>query len=373
MKKPLNLVLTIALSFAAVTTMAPHVSFAASSSDSQTGIKGIQLDANTVVPELVALGIQPQVYKIMPPRLQEQDYPEDQYVLQITLGTLTVDQFTKLKSMYGANSFVQYNAQKNYNLIDFLPRAIQATVNTTFTQTGISGLPLGDVETTDEIHGEIWPFQKNGVSFFTNCWGTTIEVLRSLRSQDIVTPYTLAWPARWTADEYFKDDKYSSKVKESAIRFGDVLVVSQKSDDATMLQHTAFIVNKSIVFEKTDTMDNDPYRLSLRADVISKYKKFFSGEEAFSYRRFSSDKEILPTEVALNPNQYFTPEALKILRETLPEIPFNNLSAGCETGLGGGCDPTITEIHVINVITNPQTGRGVLSGDPNVLKHFRPL
>ncbi|WP_413582391.1 hypothetical protein [Bdellovibrio sp. HCB288] len=373
MNKPMTVVLVAALSFGGVTALLPTFSLAAPTQKSQSGMKGIQLDANAVVPEIVALGIQPQVYKVMPPRLKEQSYEEDQYVLHIILGHLTVDQFEELNSLYGAHSFVQYDSKKNYNLIDFLPRAIQATVNKTFTQTAISGFPLGEVETSEDIKADLWPLQKNGVGFFTNCWGTTIEVLRSLRSDDVVIPYTLSWPSRETADEYFKDDIYSSKTKESALQFGDVLVVSQKSGTDVVIQHTAFIINKSVVFEKTDTMDDDPYRLSLRADVLSKYKRIFEGDEVFKYRHFSSDKEVIPTQNALNPNTFFIPEALRILLQTLPEIPINNLTMGCEIGFGGGCDLTTTEIHVINVVTNPQTGLGTLSGDPKVLKHFRPL
>lgn len=378
MRISLNLALAATLSFGAATTLLPQSAQAGPTEKLQTALTQIPVDPQTVVPEIVALGILPEVYKmratsLTESRLKNLTYLQDRYLLSVGIGRVNAQQFAKLKALYGGLSAVSYDSQRNYNLIDFLPPAIQATVNKTFTQTGISGLALGDVETSDEVREELWGIQKNGVNFFTNCWGTTTEVLRSLRARGPKNPFTLAWPARWTADDHFRNEKYSSTINESSIQFGDVLTVSQKTGEDVMLQHTAFVINKALVFEKTDTMDDDPYRLSLRADVLSKYKEVFKGEEVFQYRRFSVDKEIIPTETAVNPAEYFSPAALKVLRETLPQVPVNNLTFGCETGLGGGCDPTANEIRVIDIVIDPQTGRGVLNGDAEVLKHFRPL
>ncbi|WP_413290712.1 hypothetical protein [Bdellovibrio sp. HCB337] len=328
---------------------------------------GIQLNAKDVVPEIVDLGIQPTVLKITPARLQKLSYKEDQYILQITIGRITADQFSKLKALYGGYSQVPYDQNRSYDLIDFLPPAIQAVVNKTFTAEYYDTSRLIELEwdEKDPDAMDLWALQKSGISFFTNCWGTTMEVLKSLRTPRPESTFTLSWPARWTADDIFKAPEHSSKVKTRSVRIWDVLTISESN----MLQHTAIILGKNLVFEKTDTTDNDAYRLSVRADVHGKYKTLFEGKAKTEYRRFGSRKDPIPTDTPAELSE----NVKKILLNVNPELPVDNVTVGCEVRFGGGCDVVFTEIGYLKLKIDSKTGRGYLTGDQKYMKRFTEL
>lgn len=373
MRKSLNLVLSATLTFAAVSITLPRAAMAAPASKA-SGVSAIQLNPQDVVPEIVALGISPVIYKVTTPQLQKLSYNEDKYALQINIGRVTAEQFAKLKAIYGNFSNVPYDSNKAYDLVDFLPPAVQATVNKTFTPKIYDTSALVSMDfTEDEMTGELWGLQKNGVSFFTNCWGTTIEVLKSLRPRpaDEANTYILSWPGRWDTSDLFMDAKYSSAARENALRFSDVLTVWSKETGTLSIQHTALILGKNLVFEKTDSSENDPYRLSLKADVLAKYTKFFEGKEIIRYRRFGTEKQPIP--MSTPGSDFFPPELTAKILKAIPGLPLDSMEAGCEDRLGGGCDLTYSEMRILKIDIDAKTGRGRLSGDERGLKQFKPL
>lgn len=376
MKKTMKLALSVTLSLSVIGTALcafPATAMAATTAAQKAQASGVLLNAADVVPEIVALGLSPQVYKVTTSQLQQLEYEQDKYVLQINIGRVTQEQFAKLHAMYGSQSQVPYNSNKAYNLIDFLPPVIQATVNHTFEQKSYDTKALWDAfDPSDEsMTGELWGLVKNGASFFTNCWGTSIEVIKFLRDPQMGT-YTFSWPARWSADENLKSDKYSKMVRSNQTRFGDVMLVSMKEAPGYMLQHTAVVVGENLLFEKTDTSDNDAYRLSLKADVLSKYSEIFGKNGKIQFRRFSADKEPLPPEPPLEPD-FFEPATLARLRKLAPEVPFDHLTVGCETRLGGGCDIVYTESRPGQLMIDKNTGRGTIATDANTQKLFKDL
>lgn len=105
----------------------PMQAFAAENSQAVLGVvtrapalSGVQLNPQDVVPEVVALGIQPIILKVKTPKVAKLSYPEDQYVLQIVIGKVSAHQFAQLKALYGNTSQVAYSASRSYDLIDFL-------------------------------------------------------------------------------------------------------------------------------------------------------------------------------------------------------------------------------------------------------------
>ncbi|MBS1970220.1 MAG: hypothetical protein JSU04_07920 [Bdellovibrionales bacterium] len=373
MRKSLNLALSAALILGAVSLALPQSAVATSVAQT-SGVSALQLNPQDVVPEVVALGITPVIYKVTTPQLQKLSYNEDKYALQINIGHVTAEQFAKLKSLYGNFSQVPYDSNKAYDLVDFLPPAIQATVNKTFTPKNYDTSALVSMDfTDDEMTGELWGLQKGGVSFITNCWGTTIEVLKSLHSRPAneANTYILSWPGRWDTGELFMDTKYNSTARENALRFGDALTVWSKETGALSIQHTALILGKNLVFEKTDTSEDDPYRLSLRADVLAKFAKLFEGKEIIRYRRFGPEKQPIPMS---NPGSgFFSPELTAKILKAIPGLPLDSMEAGCEDRLGGGCDLTYSEMRILKIEIDAKTGRGRLSGDERGLKQFKPL
>lgn len=380
MKKTMKLALSATLSLSVMGTALcafPSTAMAAATAAQKAQASGVLLNAADVVPEIVALGLQPQVYKVTTSQLQKLDYDQDKYVLQINIGRVSAEQFAKLHAMYGGQSQVPYNANKAYNLIDFLPPVIQATVNQTFEPKSYNTMALSDAfDVTDEnMTGELWGLMKNGASFFTNCWGTSMEVIKFLRDPQMKT-YTFSWPARWSTDETLKSDTYSKMVRSNQTRFGDMMLVSMKDDGATgemayMLQHSAVVLGENLLFEKTDTTENDPYRLSLKADVLSKYSELFGKNGKIQFRRFSADKEPLPTEAPVS--EPFDAPTLAKLRKLAPEVPFDHLTIGCETRFGGGCDIIYSETRPGQLMIDKNTGRGHIVTDAKTQKLLKPI
>lgn len=376
MKKPMKFALSATLSLSvmgAVLSAFPATASAAVTASQRAQASGVLLNAADVVPEILALGLQPQVYKVTTSQLKNLSYDQDKYVLQINIGRVTPEQFAKLHAMYGGQSQVTYDANKAYNLIDFLPPVIQATVNHTFTSKTYDTMALSnEFDPSDEnMTGELWGLIKNGAAFFTNCWGTSMEVVKFMRDPQLTT-YTFSWPARWSVDETLKSDDYSKMVRSNQLRMGDVMLVSMKDTGmGYMLQHTAVILGENLVFEKTDTSESDPYRLSMRSDVLAKYNELFGKQGKVQYRRFSADKKPLPMETPTK--DPFDNATMAKIHRLAPEVPLDHLSIGCETRLGGGCDIIYSEIRFVQLTIDKNTGRGKLSGDAEVMKHLKPL
>ena len=362
-----------------------RLSLAAALTASFTALTAVQaaeiLDAKKVVPEFVAMGLKPKVTKLVDPRFKELSYDEDKYYLDVRFGKITPEQFKSLKAYFGNVTSVPYVATREYDILDFVQPAMQAVANQTFepvaydTEFIMEKVDFSDENQVDEF---IWGMQKSGLSSFTNCWNTTMEItkLRHPKSDPRKTDYVLYWPGRWQANEELKDSKYSDPVKPEALQTGDVLLVkvAEGADEEGMVQHTAIVLTKNLLFEKTDAGDNDPYRISLREDVLAKYKKVFEGSEIFAYRRFNgAGKEPLPSPKLGIDEKEFKPWFLKALKKANPLLKIDHLTSGCETGLGGGCNLTYIEAHPAKVILNPRTGRGILKADQAVLKRFKAL
>jgi len=379
MKKPMNFALTATLSLSligAVLSALPALAIAAvTASQGAAQASGVLLNAADAVPEIVALGLRPQVYKVTTSQLQNLDSEQDKYALQVNIGRVTAAQFAKLHAMYGGQSQVAYDTNKSYNLIDFLPPVIQATVNHTFTVKKYDIAALSDdyYASDESMKGELWelsPLVKNGVTLVTNCWGTSIEVVKHLRDPQL-NNYIFSWPSRQNVDFDLKSDKHSKMVRSNQLRFGDMMLVSKKEGADFMLQHTAIILGENLVFEKTDTSENDPYRLSLKSDVLAKYEELFRSKGRVQFRRFSADKEPLPIKSPLK--EPFEIAAMEKIRRLAPEVPLDRLNVGCESGLGGGCEVFYTEIKTVQLIIDKNTGRGKLVGETEVMKLLKPL
>lgn len=338
-----------------------------------------RLKASEVVPEFVAMGLNPEVYKQVDRRQLELYEEEDKYYLEIRFGKLTSDQFDSLKAYFGGFSQVTYSPEREYDLLDFLPPAIQAVANQVFepvylSSNGRAGR-MGEKLGLRENH-ILFSADKNGMSNFTNCWNTTIEILQNIRSLKAGTSseYMVYWPGRWETNDLLSEDKYSDLIDEREVRTGDVIIFKQRNTeiDFTMIQHTAFVLTSELVFEKTDTSENDAYRISLRRDVQKKFEKFFEKELIVEHRRFGGPGKRRIDGPKL-PSKLMSKKERQVLAKLFPKVNLDCVVGGCETGLGGGCDYQLSEVHVTKITTNPATGRGILSGDQAVLKRFKPL
>lgn len=335
--------------------------------------------------DFAEFGIQAKAVKLVDPRFKSLAEPEDRYYLEVKLGRLTLEQYNSMMALYGNKSRVAYDAKKEYDLVDFLHPAIQATVNQVFGYNtyDTSGLTDFDPESVpeDDIM-VIWPIQKNGVSSYSNCWNTTTQILRLQHASTDPNNmlYQIYWPGRWNINDELKSDEISSAVSAAQTRAGDALLVSnvgpmdEAVDASGMIQHTALLLSDSLVFEKTDSTEDDPYRISFRRDVLTKYERIFEKGLRIDYRRYNqTGQKTFSFATASTLKESLTAKGFALIQKLVPALVNIPLVSGCETGLGGGCDVVTTELHDFKVITNPKTGRGIFYGPKKVLDRFFPL
>lgn len=348
------------------------VLFTALSLNAQT-----RLNAKDVVPELVAMGLNPVVYKHTDRRQLKLSEPEDRYYLEIRFGNLSRGQYNALMAHFGNASQVPYNATRDYELLDFVHPSIQAVANQIYEPVYLTAGPsvsLMDAPGMSE-DADMFAVQKNGISNFTNCWNTTTEILCIVNGQrNHVNPeFYLYWPGRWEASDWFSEPDYSDQVSPLASRLGDVLVIKEKGfADTSMLMHTAYLLTSKLVFEKTDSSENDPYRIALKDDVLAKYARLFEDRLVVDYRRFGGRGKT-PIAPPTFPTGSFQKEHKRVLKKHFPQVDLDCVVFGCETRLGGGCDPIASEVKVTKLTINKKTGRGILNSERGVLKRFKPL
>lgn len=335
--------------------------------------------------DFAQFGIQAKAVKLVDPRFESLAEPEDKYYLEVKLGRLTLEQYNSMMALYGNHSRVAYDAEKEYELVDFLHPAMQATVNQVFADKSYDTSKLWDFDLESMPEDDVtylWPLRKNGVGSFSNCWNTTTQILRlqhpSADPNDM--RYQIYWPGRWDINDELKSDELSSAVPAEQAQAGDALLVSDAGEQASMvsegglIQHTAIVISESLVFEKTDSSASDPYRISFRKDVLTKYQRIFETGLRVDYRRYNqAGQKTFGPAAAYNLKSFLSAKAFSLLKKLVPEIVELNLVSGCETGLGGGCDVMTSELHNFKVITNPKTGRGIFYGPRKVLDRFLPL
>lgn len=341
------------------------------------------LNAASVVPEITALGIRAQVEKLVDPRFAQLRENEDKYYLNIKLGRLSQGQFAQLQALYGRQNFTTYRADREYNLIDFLPASMQAVANQVFKPVHYSFSflqepPYDNFQGSPNFENDEMDYaalSKNHMSSQTNCWNTTIENLNYLyfNRPNSQKSYGLYLPGRWQADEALKSDVSSSPVASGRERIYDGMLFSMVNagvaDDPGMLQHSAILLGSKIVFEKTDGQENDPYRISLRADVEAKYRRIFENLLKIEFRRYGK----APIEVRGLRNDFSPAIREMISRGTRKPSTSMQIGGGCETSFGGGCDYYLYEKHTARVVKNPRTERGILQAPQSLLLRFEGL
>lgn len=321
---------------------------------------------------------QVEVLKKKSTRLESLDYDLDKYFLEIHFGKLTRSQFINLKEKFGNFSQVPYSARREYQLLDFLHPAMQAVANQTFEDQYYSMQSYFDFDYDDDTF-ELYMFERNGISSYTNCWNTTLEITRMMQNGAKLTDQTfqLYWPGRWNVDDVINAETFGTNLQRDDLQYGDMIIVNSiahlMGGSGYMLRHTAIALTPNLVFEKTDSSGSDPYRISLLEDVLKKYETIFleENELQIKYKRLlDEEKNSLPkvTEYA-----EFSPMIRGHLNDQFPQNNLDRLYSGCETRLGGGCDMIYSEVHNTGVRIYSRTGRGILTAPQKVLRRFKGL
>ncbi len=326
----------------------------------------------TVFPELAREGIEGTVEKRVDPRLLRLAQENNRYYLDVRFGALDEQRFERLRKFFGGHSQVPFAEGRRYALVDFLHPATQALVNHTYTTSLFGTRELREAGGPElEEDPMFLELSQNGISIMTNCYNTTAELLRYLHPVHRGSTLLLYFPDRFEADGWFSDDAFSTKVREADVEPGDALVVTQTDElsETSTIAHTALVVSKEVVFEKTDVSDDDPYRLALRKDVVAAY----SGPGfSVGYRRFNgAGKQPLP-EKALPTNEV-SPAYMAAIARAHPALKPDNITVAQDVGFAGSTNPQPNEIQPVNVVVDPTTGRGMLEGERSVLARFVAL
>lgn len=288
---------------------------------------------------------------------------ENRYLLNVSLGKLSATQFNYLKSyfaLFRGSRTQEFQAEKHYNLSYFLPNAARALLNHRFVtqRTKIRSL------TTDEkLHLELekkYGSQDNflnyvdqlltktgGVHSVTNCWNTALELTKNIFGQN---EFKLYWPGRIQVSDLLQDSKEYFVEVQTPVP-GDLMVVEYTTPDSNgyyYLSHAAVYIQPGIVFEKTDSTDYDPYRLSLIEDTL-KWSKRNLPNSRIRFLRAVKHLGNAINGVSLSETiQSEFPRPNLDINDFLPESLHNKqLVTGHELRFGGGFDENVTIIETI--------------------------
>lgn len=341
------------------------------------------LPPELAVPELMRMGLEGlSVEKVFHHRLEKFLDPEDRYFLVVRLGRLTETQFNRIDKLYGNRSPADYNPEREYRLKDFLPPVVQAVLNKTFTPIGYDlsflkkssyqrkirklkkASPIGEEGLM--VDGLLW----NGLSTETNCWNATVETLNAINAG--TSTYRIFTPPRWEIDRELKSAYFGKPVtSESKLQQWDTLLISEKSPytGIEILQHTALVINKQLVFEKVGSTADHPYRLSLRQDVIGKYRRALADTYRSEYRRYGSGY-MLFRDTGFRSEAY--PKLTsKIIGKISPVVQPERLTYGCDSGQEDKCTYSFQVVETLIVESGSQGG--TLRGSGRILSRFQSL
>lgn len=377
------------------------------SAEAAESVAGV-LTLADVLPEAQGLGISDaRVRKLFDKRFNEirSEFEENKYYLEVTFPSLGQAQFDGLMKLFGGHSRVTFTPGKAYELSDFLHPAMQALGAQTYEGIGYVGasdltdlLDLFPEGGTDEQirkrdlfaalwHNEFWSQ--------ANCYNTSAELVRMMHpAQGGNMDMFLYLPDRFQADGWFggglrqslnlpESDAFSRRVDDAQVAFGDVLVVRAKNrsfSDYPLLAHTAIVLSQKLLFEKTDSSRNDPYRVSLRADVVKMYERKFADTLVLDYRRFNGEgtqpipAPKLPTgEIPDDGIDGSVHRMRERIKSDYPDLKIDNVTLSTDEGFGVGAIATNpSEIEPATVVID-SNGRGTLHADSRVLARFTRL
>jgi hypothetical protein len=237
--------------------------------------------------------------------------------LSFKLGRLTLSQFTQIKETYSgwsgaAKSKAIFLPEREYELIDFLPVAMQALVGKRFEERTID-VPA-DVSPPRSIRD---PFS---INLSSNCWTTAYEIQRHA-SDAFVAFYVAPNQIRKVLEDNSVSDVVkslnqtelaleNSQLRNQSIKPGDTLYIygpgALLQTDASAiaaskeeLLHVAIFLDDDVYFEKSAKESQSAYRIASFSDIRKKYSDKSTGsteQYRYVFRRFGKAELKHPAE-----------------------------------------------------------------------------
>jgi len=161
-------------------------------------------------------------------------------VLEIVLGPLTKKAFNDINRYFSSQSKPVYLEQKQYRLVEFLPPLFQALEGWQFSPILESyewpHIPQEDVDNGSVEIADLARFSNNKtpVATLINCWTTAYEILRNWKTPGHSTEVDITWLSRTTATTILTQEKMTRLKTSEKLKFGDLLVFSDFSDDTAV-------------------------------------------------------------------------------------------------------------------------------------------
>ncbi|WP_010475587.1 hypothetical protein [Acaryochloris sp. CCMEE 5410] len=203
--------------------------------------------------------------------------------LGFEFGRLTYRQWERLVTTYAAwhnrRNLADYDRDRNYNLMDFMPPIMQAWNRHRFHEQEVTTSPSSSRQ----------PQSRSATRLAANCWGTLYEILR-LAKQDNPPAPTLFVTDSHPMLQLLR--QRSMKIQAHP-QTGDIVLVYHQHGNRTYLDHVALAVDQQLYFEKAGAGDDVPYRL---IDHQTLEQIWNPDIYTFEYRRPYSQQQWQPPE-----------------------------------------------------------------------------
>ncbi len=311
------------------------------------------------------------------------DYPRwpafDNYVLDIEIGPLNKAQYDILVRTFMTKSPPKFSARSKFQLVEFLPPFIQALNGLQFNPLyeDFNWPQLSDEALKNSVElNDLERFRsyKTPLTTLINCWTTAYEFLRTWKAEDENFDIDITWLSRSTATQLFMSEALTQLTPPQPPRFGDVLVFSDYNNgpDEQMIQHAAIFVLPGLYFEKTDSTEDDAFRLVLESDIQRKYKEALGSKGRAALYRLNPDTKLKRLKASLPLSaeyaDLFGPYISK------PDLDTITFQFDWAAGLGGNSRPEFHPYRLREIGIRSMEGRGILDASNTLREQFtQPL
>ncbi|WP_299484516.1 hypothetical protein [Acaryochloris sp. IP29b_bin.137] len=203
--------------------------------------------------------------------------------LGFEFGQLTHPQWRQLVTTYASwhhrRNLADYDRDRNYTLMDFMPPIMQAWNRHRFHEQNVATRRPPAIQT----------------KLAANCWGTLYEILRLAKQENPSAPTLFVTDSH----PMLKVLRQRSMKIQSTPQTGDIVLVHHQNDIRTYLDHVALVVDQQLFFEKAGAGNHVPYRLIDRQTLEQIWNPDIY---TFEYRRPHTHQQWLPPEQVFSLN-----------------------------------------------------------------------
>ncbi|WP_299403410.1 hypothetical protein [Acaryochloris sp. IP29b_bin.148] len=178
--------------------------------------------------------------------------PVWEMALEFEFGRLTYPQWQQLVTTYASwhnhRNLADYDRDRNYTLMDFMPPVMQAWNRHQFHTQDLLSITTSAANPASQLIL---------TKLVTNCWGTLYEILRLAKQDNPPAPMLFVTDSH----SMLRALRQRSTQIQTHPQPGDFVLVYHHHGPQTYLDHVALVVDQQLFFEKAGAGDHVPYRL----------------------------------------------------------------------------------------------------------------